>query len=94
MSEKMKFSGSSRAYIDIEVDGKIARFWGDITIYGFDAVDMEWVYPESRDATEEEEIEFIKVVKKAYRKEQPRIVRKQFKIRFFDKHGKKIGVMK
>lgn len=91
----MKFiGGSSRDHINIELDGKIARFWGELAIYGFIAGQMDWVYPEERRATEEERLEFIKAVKKAYRKEQPRKVRKQFKIHFYNEQGKKIGSMK
>ena len=90
----MKFSGSSRDHINIEIEGKVARFWGELAAYGFIAGKMDWVYPEKRRATDEERYEFIKSIKKAYRKEQSRKVRKQFKICFYDEQGKKIGCMK
>jgi hypothetical protein len=43
----MKITGT-KCYVDIEHNGKVARFWGDLCLHGFSAIanTMEWLPPD------------------------------------------------
>lgn len=70
--------------IDIELHGKIARFGGELRDSGFNVniKKMELLSPEKRKGTYEENVAFIKELKKVYRKE-PRENRKRFQLEFY-----------
>ena len=62
----MKITGT-RGYIDIEHDGKTARFSGDMCIDGFAAIasTMKWLSPhENLLVTTEERLKLMKSVRK------------------------------
>jgi hypothetical protein len=80
----MKFSGT-KGHVDIKHNGKIARFWGDMTVNGFSAIanTMEWIDPiATKEVTDEERDELIKEVKKFFRWKRCKIV-------FTDEKGRK-----
>ncbi len=80
----MKISGT-KSYVDIEQNGKTARFWGDLCINGFQAVasTMEWIAGGNGDKpSDAERTSLMKEVKKNHSK--------HFKITFVDDKGKKI----
>lgn len=88
----MKFDilNIEKGRIDIELQGKIARFSGELRDSGFNVniKKMELLSPEKRKATYEEAVVFIKELKKVYRKE-PHKNRKRFQLLFYDmKDGK------
>ena len=61
----MKITGT-RGYIDIEYDGKTARFSGDMCIDGFAAIanTMKWVSPyENLQVLEEERLSLMRAVR-------------------------------
>lgn len=81
----LKISGN-KSYVDIEFNGKVARFSGDMCLHGFSAIasTMEWIYPETKNkVSDDERTEIIKEVKKFCRKNRNKIV-------FVDDKGKKI----
>ena len=69
--------------IDIELDGRIARFKGNMWEYGFhvNKRKMKWLYPEERIGTYKESIRFTKELKRIYKKE-PRENRRRFQLVF------------
>lgn len=81
----MKITGT-KSYVDIEHNGKTARFWGDLCLHGFAAIasTMEWISPNSCEIVNEDERNaFISEVKKYCK-------RGKNKIRFTDDNGRKI----
>ena len=61
----MKITGT-RGYIDIENDGKVARFSGDLCIDGFAAIacTMKWLPPhDNLPVTEEERLSLMRAVR-------------------------------
>ena len=80
----MKISGT-KSYVDIEKNGKTARFWGDLCINGFQAVasTMEWITGgNGSKPSDAERTSLMKEVRKSRSK--------HFKITFVDDTGKKI----
>jgi hypothetical protein len=76
----------TKGYIDIEHDGKKARFWGDMIYHGFSAIasTMEWLPPDDGDAvSDDERISLIKAVKKHCRWHR-------YKVVFTDDKGKRL----
>jgi hypothetical protein len=66
---KMRFE-MTKGYIDIEHNGKTARFWGDMRFYGFSAIanTMEWLPPhDGETVTDDERVALIREVKKHFR---------------------------
>ena len=93
----MKIIGVSRDCINVEVNGKIARFWGEPygSYDGFMALigTMEWIYPDEHEATYEETILLIQTMKSEYRK-LSRKERKLSRVIFCDDKWKKIDSIK
>lgn len=66
----MKITGT-KWYVDIEHNGKVARFWGDLCLREFTAIanTMEWISPQiNNEVGDNERAEFIKEVKKSGKK--------------------------
>ena len=81
----MKITGK-KGYVDIEYNGKTARFWGDMCLHGFSALasTMEWMSPTpTTEVDPSEKASLIKDVK-SFCKRQP------FKITFRDDNGKTV----
>lgn len=81
----MKITGT-KSYVDIEHNGKTARFWGDLCLRGFSAIasTMEWLSPNMGEIVNEDERNaFISEIKKFCK-------RGKNKIMFTDDNGKKI----
>ncbi|MBQ1735149.1 MAG: hypothetical protein II038_09735 [Lachnospiraceae bacterium] len=81
----IKITGT-KCYVDIQYEGKTARFWGDLCVNGFSAIasTMEWILPEGETKVSEEDRSSLIV---AIRRHQRW---KRFKIIFVDDHGKPI----
>jgi hypothetical protein len=72
--------------VDIEHDGKIARFWGDLCNVGFAAIasTMEWLSPNSSEpVSETERNEFMKAVNEHFANVKDRVF-------FVDDNGKEL----
>lgn len=85
MRKSLKITGT-KGYVDIENNGKTARFWGDLCLQGFTAIadTMEWISPEGMgEVSDSERALLVKEVKKRNRKEK-------FKITFVDQKGKRL----
>lgn len=81
----MKITGA-KGYVDIEHNGRTARFWGDLCLRGFSAIasTMEWLPPYSNDVIKADERNaFILEVKKFCKRGKNNII-------FTDDKGKKI----
>lgn len=81
----MKITGT-KSYVDIEHNGRTARFWGDLCLHGFSAIasTMEWIAPHTDDIVKEDERNaFISEVKKFCRRGKNKLI-------FTDDNGKKI----
>lgn len=81
----MKITGT-KSYVDIEHNGRTARFWGDLCINGFLAIasTMKWISPCSNDTIKENERNaFILEVKRFCKKGKNKII-------FTDDKGKRI----
>jgi hypothetical protein len=66
MERKMKIEGNSQ-YVDIEYNGRTARFWGELCTFGFLAAasTMKWLPPDDGEPiTDDEKIAVIKAVRK------------------------------
>ena len=80
----MKVSGT-KSYVDIECEGKTARFQGELLIHGFEAIasTMEWLSPKPGDqVSEEDRVRLISMIQKHFRW-------KRFKVFFVDDKGEK-----
>lgn len=74
--EVVKIKGT-KSYVDIEYNGRIARFWGDLCLHGFRAIanTMEWVFPHKEGTvTEDERNTFIAEVKKFCNKGKNKVI--------------------
>jgi hypothetical protein len=81
----MLVEGNS-TYVDIEHNGKKARFWGELGYNGFLAAasSMKWLPPHDGEAvTDDERAALIREVKKHFRW-------CRYKVTFFNDKGKKI----
>ena len=79
----MKITGE-KGHVDIEHNGNIARFYGDLCINGFSAIasTMEWLLHKGS-VREEERLELMKAVREHLKKNK-------FKVHFTDEKGKKL----
>lgn len=76
----------TKCYVDIENNGKVARFWGDLCLHGFSAIasTMEWLSPDaSVSVNDDERNALIKDVMKFCRW-------RKFKVIFIDDKGKRL----
>lgn len=81
----MKITGT-KAYVDIEWEGRTLRFWGDMCVNGFAALadTAEWLPPfESETVSDETRSAIMAAVRKDHR-------HGALKIKFLDKNGKRI----
>ena len=79
----MKITGN-KGYVDIERDGDVARFYGDLCTKGFEAIasTMEWL-TNVRSVKEEERLELMCAVREHLKKNK-------FKVFFTDERGKRL----
>jgi hypothetical protein len=82
----MKIVCSSKGTVDIEYDGKVARFSGELGIVGFKAIanSMKWLSPKNNSpVSHAERKKWIDAINEYYAKSKDRII-------FVDNSGKEI----
>ena len=75
-----------QGYVDIEHNGKVARFAGDLCIKGFAAIasTMKWLQPtENVPVTESDRLELMRAVREFFKREKNNVY-------FIDGKGKRL----